>query len=92
MITKAQWDSNISSFSKKLFTLYWEDGKLSLHNLNEFREITSEMDRIMQTLFRASRFPVLYLTTAQAVKKEIGQLSNEFTLMDYNLTQLAQVA
>lgn len=92
MITKQQWDSSITSLRNKIFSLYCEDGVISLENLYDLRSILGEMDAMMQELFKALKFPILYFVRHNVVKKEVLQLENKYKAFEYNLELFSKAA
>lgn len=82
MIVKCNWDERLNALRDNIKTLYF-NGKMCLNELNSFMRLLDDMDSIMERLF----FSVGLFT--QDVKKDIIKMTGELTLLEYNVSLIA---
>ena len=75
------WAEEVGSLREFVDFLYFKKGKLTLRQLQDCREVISEIDLYMQQLQKKRILPF----NRKAAIREIGQLQNIFESFKYGL-------
>lgn len=83
MLSKIEWESRVEKLNAGLLDLYWNKGKLSLKELQDFKAVVKEIDGIMQVLLKKEHFALP--RKSFMIRKEKAQLNNIFQSLETSL-------
>lgn len=87
MLSKMEWETRVEKLNNGLLDLYWNKGKLSLRELNDFKSVVQDINETMQTLFKKEAYALP--KKAFTIRKEKAQLNNIFQSLEMGLLTAA---